>query len=222
MGPDGVSHTFEIESILCPTGHLMTAREVKDGGDGYEFRILGDFEAEALDLFGRLYERIRAGLAERSLERRDGLWRPSRDDRFSGRITHDPEDTGLPVVVVDGCPFTWETLGQMLVDYEGFNLEIRITDSIVVIGWAPRRRRAAQSSMKSRRGHFCWRCRRLRANECFTGAGHSRHVCRDCERAARAARGQAAARPSHHTSAQAADDGNQGEARGSTPEAIDG
>ncbi|MFO0916275.1 MAG: hypothetical protein U0795_25170 [Pirellulales bacterium] len=31
-----------------------------------------------------------------------------------------------------------------------------------------------------RRGHYCWACDRIRANERFTGRGHARHVCRDC------------------------------------------
>lgn len=34
---------------------------------------------------------------------------------------------------------------------------------------------------KCYRGHYCWVCRRIRANERFTGKGHARHICRDCE-----------------------------------------
>lgn len=33
-----------------------------------------------------------------------------------------------------------------------------------------------------RRGHFCWCCGRIRANERFSGRGHARHLCRDCAR----------------------------------------
>ena len=33
-----------------------------------------------------------------------------------------------------------------------------------------------------RRGHFCWSCHRIRANEKFSGAGHKRHLCRDCSK----------------------------------------
>ena len=38
-------------------------------------------------------------------------------------------------------------------------------------------------SRKNRRkltGHYCWACDRRRANEKFSGAGHARHLCRDC------------------------------------------
>jgi hypothetical protein len=33
---------------------------------------------------------------------------------------------------------------------------------------------------RKRRGHYCWSCGRIRANEKFSGAGHKRHLCRDC------------------------------------------
>lgn len=35
---------------------------------------------------------------------------------------------------------------------------------------------------KMNRGHYCWRCGGIRPNERFTGKGHSRHICRDCQK----------------------------------------
>ena len=35
---------------------------------------------------------------------------------------------------------------------------------------------------KKYQGHYCWACGRIRPNEQFSGAGHSRHVCRDCQK----------------------------------------
>jgi len=35
---------------------------------------------------------------------------------------------------------------------------------------------------KKYRGHFCWACGRIRANERFGGGGHAHHVCRDCQK----------------------------------------
>ena len=35
---------------------------------------------------------------------------------------------------------------------------------------------------KTCRGHFCWACDRIRANEKFNGDGHKNHVCRDCQK----------------------------------------
>jgi len=31
-------------------------------------------------------------------------------------------------------------------------------------------------------GHYCWVCGRTRANEKFSGKGHARHICKDCQR----------------------------------------
>ena len=33
---------------------------------------------------------------------------------------------------------------------------------------------------KKQPGHYCRRCGRRRANEKFSGAGHARHICKDC------------------------------------------
>jgi len=30
-------------------------------------------------------------------------------------------------------------------------------------------------------GHYCWACDRRQPNEKFSGRGHARHLCRDCE-----------------------------------------
>jgi hypothetical protein len=38
------------------------------------------------------------------------------------------------------------------------------------------------SRQRKRRGHFCWCCGRIRANERFSGRGHSGHLCKECSR----------------------------------------
>jgi uncharacterized membrane protein YukC len=35
---------------------------------------------------------------------------------------------------------------------------------------------------KRRRGHFCWSCRGVLPNERFSGRGHARHVCKQCQK----------------------------------------
>jgi hypothetical protein len=35
---------------------------------------------------------------------------------------------------------------------------------------------------KRYRGHYCWCCDRIRANEQFSGKGHARHLCKACAR----------------------------------------
>lgn len=38
------------------------------------------------------------------------------------------------------------------------------------------------AARRKRRGHFCWACARVLPNPRFSGAGHARHVCRECAR----------------------------------------
>ncbi len=35
---------------------------------------------------------------------------------------------------------------------------------------------------KKPRGHFCWCCGQVRANERFSGRGHARHLCKECSK----------------------------------------
>jgi hypothetical protein len=35
---------------------------------------------------------------------------------------------------------------------------------------------------KKYRGHFCWCCERVLANERFSGSGHARHLCKQCSK----------------------------------------
>src|SRR5215813_711423 len=43
-------------------------------------------------------------------------------------------------------------------------------------------RATMSSNRKQKRGHFCWCCGRIRANERFSGRGHARHICKECSK----------------------------------------
>jgi hypothetical protein len=133
---DGVEHTFEFRSMLVPTGHALYARErVPDEQKGYEFSVLGDFDANVWDLFRELYDRIRHGLAIRHVERGEFGWRITDARHLVGRISWDPERAGeVPRLVIDGRSFTWDEVGRMLMSFEGFTLRAFVGDSIEVIG----------------------------------------------------------------------------------------
>jgi hypothetical protein len=129
-------HHFEIRSQLVGTGHLMEAIEVLEGeARGYRFSVLGDFEAEALALFSQLYERMRQALAVRHVQHTDLGWQLTKDETLTGRIEADLEDDlRMPILVIDGREFRWEEVGRMLMSFEGFTVELRVRDSIDVVG----------------------------------------------------------------------------------------
>ena len=133
---DGRAHTFHVQSRLAPTGLVVEAFEVEDGRPrGYRFAVLGDFEADAMSLFSLVYEKIRDALARKQVRKGGFGWQIELDEPVVGRIEYDPEsDQRLPIVTIDGREFRWEHLGHMLMTFEGFNLELRVRDSIDVVG----------------------------------------------------------------------------------------
>ena len=55
--------------------------------------------------------------------------------RLSGVIEWDPETEGaLPLLIVDGRPFTWDQIGRMMMTFEGFTLNAIVEDTIEVVG----------------------------------------------------------------------------------------
>src|SRR5437870_2643424 len=105
---DGVPHTFRIRSMFVPTGHEMEALEIF-GEDqlGYHFRVLGDAEADAWELFQQLHEKIGRAMAVRHVERTKSGWHITADMRLVGRIEWDRDQGGsVPQIVIDGKTFT--------------------------------------------------------------------------------------------------------------------
>lgn len=137
-GHDGVVHRFEMRSMLCGSGHEMIAEEVprREDGGGYRFAVLGDFEADAWQLFQQLYAKMRRELAVHHLEYGQHGWQFVAD-RLVGRIEWDPDpeiDGRLPVLVVDGKPLKWPDVGRLLMEREGWTVVMRIEDGIEVVG----------------------------------------------------------------------------------------
>jgi len=133
---DGGPHTFHVQSRLAATGLVVEAFEIDDEVPrGYRFSVIGDFEADAVALFSDLYERMRQALSVKQLRRGEFGWGIDLDQTVSGRITSNPEDDEqMPVVVIDGRELSWEELGHMLMTYEGFTLDLRVRDSIDIVG----------------------------------------------------------------------------------------
>jgi len=133
---DGIPHTFQVRSMLVATGREMEALEMTgDDQLGYCFRVLGEFDAKAWDLFRQLYDNMRRDMARCHVEQTELGWQLTSDHRLVGRIEWDPNTNGaLPVVVIDGKPSTWEQVGHMLMTFEGFTIDARIEDTVHVVG----------------------------------------------------------------------------------------
>lgn len=106
---DGTPHNFTIRSMLVPTDLEIEAIEsVDERRPGYRFAVLGDFEADAWELFQRLYANMRRAMSIRHVHRPDFGWQLTSDQRLVRRIEWDPDsDIRLPLLVIDGKAFTW-------------------------------------------------------------------------------------------------------------------
>jgi hypothetical protein len=135
----GEPHTFLIQSLLVPTGHLLKAVEIQDGEPrGHLFQVLGDFDGDAMALFAKLYRRMRDGLATRHVEEGSLGWQVTDGSRVVARIEYDPEsDDRLPLLVIDGKELSWNEVGRMLMSFESFTIDMTIRDSIEVVGHPP-------------------------------------------------------------------------------------
>ena len=132
----GVEHTFEFRSMLVGTGHALHAIErLPEGEEGYEFSVLGNFDAKVWDLFRLLYDRIQRELRVRHVEHGEFGWQITDARHLVGRIVWDQDRGGeAPLLVIDGRPFTWNEVGRMLMAFEGFTLRAFVCDTIEVVG----------------------------------------------------------------------------------------
>lgn len=119
----GNTRRFEINYEPVPTGFTVRAVEVGKRGYGYEFSSF-DPNDPYLAL-GRVRDKIRRGLATRYLNKSGN---PTHDE-LRGRIAYleDEDNVGL---IIDGKPMTIEQLAEILRGREGFDFEIRLTESL--------------------------------------------------------------------------------------------
>lgn len=125
----GQPHVFHFRHSVCPVGLTLEAFEIKKGNPGgYEFQVLGDFEADPLALFTKLYERIKRELARTHL-RKDATGTYVKDMEVRAQITWDDEEDGeVPTVVIDGQEISWRQFGKMMMCFEGWKFKLEIFD----------------------------------------------------------------------------------------------
>ncbi|MGH9318560.1 MAG: DUF7713 domain-containing protein [Vicinamibacteria bacterium] len=132
---DGVLHVFEFCTHLVSTGLEIQAVEEGKRGEGYELEILGDFDADPVELFRSLNQRMRRALGRRHLEIQNGSLEIRREGVVRALIDADDDrDDGLPLLVVDGRPVRWESFGRMLMKFQGYQAKLEIYDLSEEIG----------------------------------------------------------------------------------------
>lgn len=114
--------------IDCHHGHMgfsLRAREERAKDEGYEFGAYS--ETSPYSALGRLRQKMRRALATRHLSGAAGKY-DMLHEQICGHITWSQErGTAL---VVDGRRLALADLDKILSTHEGWNFELRITDSL--------------------------------------------------------------------------------------------
>lgn len=131
VGPDGRHHLMRYRISRVPTGISLRLREDHvPPGEGYEFAVLGDHDADVAELIQAVLDEARAEIGRSYLEPGPtGGWQVVGQE-VAGRVEFD-EDTssdGPPRLVVDGQPLTWEQLGETLSAFDGWRIRILLDD----------------------------------------------------------------------------------------------
>jgi hypothetical protein len=134
----GGRHRMRYRFWRAPTGVVVELREDDAVGEGYEFGVFGDHDAEVEVLVTAVTVEAKREIGRRYLEPGLGGWGWSvAGDDVAGRFVWDPEG-GPPRVVIDGHPLSWEEFGEALGSFEGWRFRMVIEERAVDVRSAPR------------------------------------------------------------------------------------
>jgi hypothetical protein len=126
----GTRRNFLVQQRLYPNGIFLEAAE--DLEYGYQFAMHGELDCNQAELFQRLVDKVMAGVSQRYIKAGEfpsgQVYHSIIDDVVVGRVDHDEMDSSVPMVVIDGRPYTWEQLGEMVKSYEGFQFYMKFFD----------------------------------------------------------------------------------------------
>ena len=131
---DGVAHRFEFALKLLGDRVVLSAHDNEAYPiEGYGFQEISlDPNIEPLELFRRLFEKMRRALARKHLVQHDKFGLQITDSGIirgyvSCDLDSDSEER-LPMLVIDGKPISWAQFGKMLASYEGSAFKLELFD----------------------------------------------------------------------------------------------
>ncbi|WLR55379.1 hypothetical protein LC048_24470 [Mesobacillus subterraneus] len=126
----GTRRDFTVQQRLYPNGIFLEA--VEDLEYGYQYSVHGELDCNQTELFHKLVNKVKLNVSKRYTkagEFRNGQkYLSIIDDEVGGRIDYDDSNPSVPMVVVDGRPYTWEQLGEMIMRFEGFQFKMNFFD----------------------------------------------------------------------------------------------
>lgn len=126
----GISRHFKIVQRLLPMGIFIEAEETIECG--YKFVVHGELDCDQSKLFQKLIEKIKQGVAVKHVKTESfpngQVLNSFIKKEIVGRIEYDENREVMPLVIIDGKPYTWDQLGEMMMSIEGFQVQLKIFD----------------------------------------------------------------------------------------------
>ncbi|MEC5423227.1 hypothetical protein QGM71_06890 [Virgibacillus sp. C22-A2] len=127
---NGAVRHFTVEKTLFPMGISLEA--VETIGYGYKYGVHGELECDQQQLFQKLVSKVKRGVARnyiKEVHMPNGIKVNSMTgDRLVGRIEYSEETGDVPLLIIDGKPYTWDEIGKILMSNEGFQFRLDIID----------------------------------------------------------------------------------------------
>ena len=125
---EGIRHYFYVRPELFHQGIRLEAGE--NDFYGYRFEVFGELDCDQEELFQKLYDKVKDGVSRKYINQKvlpgGHTYQTMPDDELVGRIEYNEEDPDVPLVIIDGKPYNWEEIGNMMRSYEGFQFHLHI------------------------------------------------------------------------------------------------
>lgn len=126
----GTRRTFTNQQRLYPNGIFLEA--VEDIEFGYKFSVHGDLDCNQTGLFQQLVDKVKSGVFKQFVKQEvfpsGQTYHSIKDKEVVGYIDHDEKSQLLPMIVIDGKPYTREQLGEMVMSHEGAQFKMKFFD----------------------------------------------------------------------------------------------
>ncbi|WP_041822519.1 DUF7686 domain-containing protein [Alkalihalophilus pseudofirmus] len=127
---NGSRRNFILQQRLYPNGIFLEASEDRDYG--YQFAVHGELDCDQTELLEKLREKVKSGVSKQFIKAgqfpNGQAYISIINDEFVGLVDHDENSQAAPMIVIDGQPYTWEEVGEMVKSFEGFQVQMKFFD----------------------------------------------------------------------------------------------
>ncbi|WP_404459777.1 hypothetical protein [Sutcliffiella horikoshii] len=110
----GTRRNFTNQQRLYPNGIFLEA--VEDVEFGFQFAVHDELDCNQTALFQQLVDKVKSGVSRKYIKQgvfpNGHTYHTITEDEVVGYVDHDEMRQPLPMIVIDGKPYTWEHLAR--------------------------------------------------------------------------------------------------------------